>query len=184
MKAIASRGVVEARLQPAEPRARVPPDPGRPGEEPVAASALPQRSGSWRIHVVELLAACASPQGQSSVFSSFTSAPTSSSACGAFRVGRREEHRHRPAFGDADQRRALRAGGVHHGPHVVHPLLERADPRALGEAHAALVEQDQPRERRQLLAEAPVAGVLPEQPRWVTAPATQIMSGGPSPSTW
>jgi len=42
-------------------------------------------------------------------------------------------------------------------------LGERMDDvRALGEAHAALVEQDQSRERGQLLAEAPVARMLPE----------------------
>ncbi|HEX3686397.1 MAG TPA: hypothetical protein VHU60_02335 [Gaiellaceae bacterium] len=80
----------------------------------------------------------------------------------SLRVRRGEQHRHRAAFGDADQRRLLGAGGVQHSAHVLHPLLQRADPDPLREPHAALVEQDQPRERGQLLAEAPVAGVLPQ----------------------
>ena len=100
------------------------------------------------------------------------------------RVGRREDHRHRPAFGDAQQHGALRAGGVQHRPRVVHAVVERADARPLGEAHPPLVEQDQPRERRELLAEAAVGRVLPERSRWVRAPPSQMMSGGPSPSTW
>ena len=78
------------------------------------------------------------------------------------RVGRREDHRHRPAFGDAQQHGALRAGGVQHRPRIVHAVVERADARSLGEAHPPLVEQDQPRERRELLAEAAVGRVLPE----------------------
>ena len=61
------------------------------------------------------------------------------------------------AFGDADQRRALGAGRVHDGAHVVHARLELRDPRrAVGEPGAALVEEDQPPEPgEQLVAAAP-----------------------------
>ena len=46
---------------------------------------------------------------------------------GAFGVRRREQHRHRPAFRHADDRRALRPGRIHHGADVLHPLFEGAD---------------------------------------------------------
>jgi hypothetical protein len=65
----------------------------------------------------------------------------------ALGVRRREQDRHRRAFRYAHQRRSLRAHGVHHGPDVVHPLLERhrlGEP--VGHSSPALVEQDEPRE--------------------------------------
>ena len=80
------------------------------------------------------------------------------------RIRRGEEHRHRSALGDAEERRALRARRVHHRPHVVHSRLEARDPAdAIGEAGAALVEQDQAPHRRQPLVEVDVAAVLPRQ---------------------
>ncbi len=70
------------------------------------------------------------------------------------RVGRREEDAHRRSLGEAVERSSSRADGVHDGTDVVHARLERgraAD--AVGHAGAALVEADQPRERRQPLEE-------------------------------
>lgn len=77
-------------------------------------------------------------------------------------IRRREEDRHRPAFGDTHQGRCFRAGRVHDGADVVHPLFERAEADAVGQPHAALVEQDQPRERCKSFAEAAVLHHGPE----------------------
>jgi hypothetical protein len=80
----------------------------------------------------------------------------------ALRIGRREEHAHRSALGDAEEGGALRAGGVHHRPHVVHPFLQ---PGKLGDpirqACAAAVEEDQAREGRQPAEERGEGRVLP-----------------------
>ena len=82
---------------------------------------------------------------------------------GALRVRRREQAAHRSALGHAQQRGARGAHRVHHRADVVHPLLERRQLRhAVREAGAALVEQDQPRERGEPEEEARERGLLPE----------------------
>ena len=82
----------------------------------------------------------------------------------AFRIGRGEQDRHRPAFRGAEQHGALRANRVHHGAHVVHPGLEvrqmmRVDP--VGKPGAALVEQDEAAEGTEPPQQMGVARVLP-----------------------
>ena len=70
----------------------------------------------------------------------------------ALGVGGREQQAHRAGLRRAEERRALGPDRLHHGAHVVHPLLERRQAilgHAVGQAGAALVEQDQPAERRQ-----------------------------------
>ena len=82
------------------------------------------------------------------------------------RIGRREERAQRPAFRDPEQRGPLRAGRVHHGPHVVHPLLEDRQlvhRHPIGEPGAALVEKDQPQERREPAEKGGLERVLPGQ---------------------
>jgi hypothetical protein len=82
----------------------------------------------------------------------------------ALRVGGREHQAHRAAFGDAAEDGSLAARRVHHRADVVHTRLEVRDPRdAVGEARAALVEQDQPRERREPEVEARDRGLVPRQ---------------------
>jgi hypothetical protein len=78
----------------------------------------------------------------------------------AFGIRRREENRQWAPLGHADQSGALGADRVHDGTNVVHPLLERADRNVVGEAHSALVEHDQPRERGEAVVEAPDAGLF------------------------
>ena len=59
-------------------------------------------------------------------------------------------------------KRALDSDRIHDGPHVVHALLkcwDSADP--VGEAGAALVEADEPREGAQALEEVSRPRVLP-----------------------
>jgi hypothetical protein len=66
---------------------------------------------------------------------------------GSLRVRGREEKRHRPALGDAEEGGSLGSDGVHPGADVVHPRLEVGNAaRAVGEAGPALVEQDHARE--------------------------------------
>ncbi len=80
------------------------------------------------------------------------------------RVAGGEERRHRPALGDAHDRPAPAAGRVHHRPHVVHRLLQgRRPPRPIGEALAALVEDDQPREGGEAAQEPRDLRLLPDQ---------------------
>jgi hypothetical protein len=56
-----------------------------------------------------------------------------------------EKAAHRAAFGHAQQHGASRAHRIQHGPHIVHALFERRQIRhAIGQASAALVEEDQP----------------------------------------
>ena len=73
----------------------------------------------------------------------------------ALGVGGREQDAHRAALGDPEERRPLGSGGVHDSPDVVAPLLEggRLDDR-VGQPAAALVEDDQARERAEPLEEA------------------------------
>ncbi len=80
----------------------------------------------------------------------------------SLRVRRGEEHRERTSFGLARHRCPLAADRVHHRADVVHPLLERRRARnAVGHAHPAFVEQDQPRELGEPLAVAPELRKLP-----------------------
>ena len=67
----------------------------------------------------------------------------------ALGVGGREQAGERRALGLRQHRRALAAGRVEHGEHVVHLLLERRRRHAVRHAAAAAVELDQARERRQ-----------------------------------
>ena len=67
---------------------------------------------------------------------------------GPLGIGRGEEHAHGAALGGAEHRRALAASRVHDGAHMVHALLEgRACAGPVGEAGAALVEDDHSAER-------------------------------------
>ena len=64
----------------------------------------------------------------------------------AVRVGGGEQRGHRPALERPGDRGALRAGGVHHGDHVVHLLLERGRAaERIGEPGATPVEGDHAR---------------------------------------
>ena len=79
-------------------------------------------------------------------------------------VGRGEERRHRAALGDAEHDCPLGADRVHHGAHVVHARLQVGqaigrDP--VGEARAALVEEDEPPHRSEPPVEAGELRVLP-----------------------
>jgi hypothetical protein len=77
-------------------------------------------------------------------------------------IRRGEQERHWSSLGDAEERGSLAAHGIHHGPHVIHPLLERRDAaNAIGEPRPALVEPDEPRERAQALEEAGRPRMLP-----------------------
>jgi hypothetical protein len=87
--------------------------------------------------------------------------------CGrSLRVGRREEHAHQTALGEAEDGRAFTVDRVEHGSHVVHPLLERRQAirrNGVGETGAALVEQDQPGEAREALEDVGVRRLVPHQ---------------------
>ena len=73
----------------------------------------------------------------------------------ALRVRRGEQRTHRAAFRIAEERSFLAPRRVHDGTHVVHPRFEIGEPDcAIGQARPALVEADQPRERREALDEA------------------------------
>jgi hypothetical protein len=79
-------------------------------------------------------------------------------------MGRREEQRHLRRVAVRDQRRLLRAGRVHHGSDVLHPVL-RCDGllgHAVGEADAAHVEPEHPREARQPVDELLDEALLPD----------------------
>ena len=59
------------------------------------------------------------------------------------RISCSEQQAHRAAFGDAEQRGTIRAGGVHHGANIIHAFFERGDTNiAIGEPGAALIEYD------------------------------------------
>src|SRR2546422_9128229 len=69
----------------------------------------------------------------------------------------------RSAFGIAEDGGFARPDCVHDRPHIVHPHLERRHVGdAVRQASAALVEEDQPGERRQPLEEANDRRLLPE----------------------
>ena len=79
-------------------------------------------------------------------------------------MGRGEQRAHRAALGDTEQRRALGARRVHHRANVADPLLEDrklVHRHPVGETHAALVEQQQPRERGEAVEEPSLSRILP-----------------------
>jgi hypothetical protein len=80
----------------------------------------------------------------------------------SLRVGGRKEDRQRAAFRLAHQRGALGPDGIHDGPDVIHPRLERRCSRhAVAHAHPTLVEEDEPAEPREMLAEPAILRQLP-----------------------
>ena len=80
----------------------------------------------------------------------------------ALGMGGREEDAHRATLGDPEEGRPLRAGGVHDRPDVVDPQLQgRRLGDGIGQPGAALVEDDQSRERGEPLEEASLRGRLP-----------------------
>ena len=82
----------------------------------------------------------------------------------ALRVGRGEERAHRAALGDAHQRGPLRPDRVHDRADVVHPLLQDRQlvhGHPVGEPGAALVEDDQPCERREPPAKGRLERIVP-----------------------
>ena len=106
---------------------------------------------------------------------------------GLLRVGRREQRAERSALGHADQHRARRSRRFHHRPHVVQPLFERrqlADRHGIGQAGAALVEQDQPPERREAVRNRANDGSFQKYSRCDTQPMTKTRSMAPEPTTW
>ena len=81
---------------------------------------------------------------------------------GTFGVRGCEQQAQRPALRDPEDRRAVGPDGVHDGADVVHPLVHRRWPgHRVRHPGAALVEHDQPRERRQPAQEASQARFLP-----------------------
>ena len=81
---------------------------------------------------------------------------------GATGIGGGEEARHRGALRHAEDRGAAAPGGVHDRPDVVGALLERGSVRRpVGQPRAALVEADEPGERRQRLDELRLGRLLP-----------------------
>lgn len=78
-------------------------------------------------------------------------------------IGGREKETHGAAFGKAEQGRALGAARIEHGAQIVELLLEgREHEGTIGEAHPALVEDNDPREGGQALDEVRVRGQLPQ----------------------
>jgi len=85
---------------------------------------------------------------------------------GPIRIRRGEQDGHVAALRVPEQRRAFRADGVHHRADVVHPLFERwqlIERHRVREPRSSLVEDDQPRERRESLQEARVIGLVPHE---------------------
>jgi len=83
---------------------------------------------------------------------------------GPLRVGGREHECQTGPVERAEQDGVVRSRRVHHGADVVHPRVERepAD-RRVGETGAALVEEEHPRERGQLLEQRVELGALPRR---------------------
>jgi hypothetical protein len=68
----------------------------------------------------------------------------------------------RGALRAAEDHRALHPGGVHHGPSIVDPLLDRRRAcHRVGQPHPTLVVGGDASERRQATHESDVAGMLP-----------------------
>ena len=93
----------------------------------------------------------------------------------AFGIGRGEEHRHRAALGHPEDHGPLRPHGVHHRAHIVHARLQVRQSvvaHTIGEADAALVEQDQPREPAEAIEEPARRRAPPTSPRrWRASPS-------------
>ena len=83
----------------------------------------------------------------------------------ALGIRRGEQQAHRSAFGNRVERRPNGADRVDHRTNIVHPLLKgrRAARRNRIRDRAALVEQDDPTERRKALIERRVDRIFPEQ---------------------
>ena len=82
----------------------------------------------------------------------------------AIGMGCRIEHRHRASGAGADQRRALRTGGVEYRGDVVHPRIEQAfvvGSEGVRQPDAPLVEQQQATERREALEKCGAAWLVP-----------------------
>ena len=78
------------------------------------------------------------------------------------RIGRREQRCHQAALVRTEDQRPLRPDGAHHRADVLHPRLQsrkRAAP--VGQARAALVEQDEPKRLSQALVKRPPVPRLP-----------------------
>src|SRR5207253_7793007 len=78
-----------------------------------------------------------------------------------------------------EERDPFRADGLHHGPEVVRQILEWRKVlrrEAVGQPGAAPVDEDQPRERRELLEEAGIRKELPlpEEVRRVAGEIEQV----------
>ena len=104
-----------------------------------------------------------SPHCQSPSFRSAVSGANEYQGSRPVGVRRGEQGGHQGAFARAHDDRPLGPDGVEDGTDVVHALLHGSpslDP--LGEAHPPLVEQDEPRECREAIAERPVALVVEE----------------------
>ena len=78
--------------------------------------------------------------------------------------------------------RPLDAHGVQHRERVVDDVLQRVG-APVGEAHAALVERDHPRERPEPLEERCASASSTPISRWLTKPLMNSRSTGPSPRT-
>jgi hypothetical protein len=64
-------------------------------------------------------------------------------------MGDRERDAEAPAVGHTEQGSPLRAGRIHHGPDIVHPLGQAGRPRdRIRQPRAPLVEEDHPGEGR------------------------------------
>ena len=84
---------------------------------------------------------------------------------GPFRVRRRKQAAHRAALGHTQQHCPLRSRRLHDGAHVVEPLFERrelTDRHRIGQSGATLVEQDQPRHRREAIQKLCKRWLVPE----------------------
>src|SRR5262249_35945440 len=77
------------------------------------------------------------------------------------RIRRREQRAKLAALDGAKQRSTLRTGRIEDSTDVVHLRLERQDTRPVGKPGAALVEQDQTRERCKPLEETSEQRLLP-----------------------
>ena len=81
---------------------------------------------------------------------------------GAVRIGGGEKDAEQATIAEPEQHRSLGTGGVHHHANVVHPRLQRLPTdETIRHAGTALVEDDQPRDRRQPVQKPRVRRALP-----------------------